>query len=90
VNEDVTCRLQQLTAENGRLWLFAITQHQNALANAQALQVSAGAARLDSAGPPTACHRPCHSLEQNYVDKWTAALEQELRAVHERRPVTSA
>ena len=39
VNEDVTCRLQQVTAENGRLWLLAITQHQNAVASAQAMQV---------------------------------------------------
>ena len=39
VNEDVTCRMQQLAAENAKLWLFAITQHQNAVASAQALQV---------------------------------------------------
>ncbi len=60
VNEDVTCRLQQLTAENGRLWLFAITQHQNALANAQALHVSA--TQLDCHQQlVTGWHRPCRS-----------------------------
>ena len=39
VSEEVSYRVQQLNAENNRLWLFAMTHHQHAVASAQALQV---------------------------------------------------
>ena len=38
VRDEVDYRIRQLTADNAKLWLFAITQHQNAVAGAQALQ----------------------------------------------------
>ena len=38
VRDEVGYRIQQLAADNAKLWLFAVTQHQNAIASAQALQ----------------------------------------------------
>jgi hypothetical protein len=41
VRDEVNYRIRQLTADNAKLWLFAVTQHRNAIAGAQALKAHA-------------------------------------------------